>query len=244
MRAVVTTGGRIAGEYARAAGTGVKALVELHGRTMLDRCLAALRGAGATQIAVVGGAEVRAACGACVDAFVDEGATGTENLVRALRAWPDDGVPLLYAASDMPYVGSESVGDFVRRVPPGSVAMPLCEQAAFDARFPGAPPAGIALAGERVVNGDVFYLPAGAVAAVERIAGRFFEARKHPWQMARLVSPRLMVRFLFRRLGIVHLEEHAHRMLGVRAVAVRGCAPELAFDADSLAEYEYARANP
>ena len=62
VRAVVTAGGRVDGEYARLAGTTVKALAMVRGVSMLDRILDALRGAGATHIAVVGGAEVRAAC--------------------------------------------------------------------------------------------------------------------------------------------------------------------------------------
>jgi len=243
MRAVITAGGRIAGEYARAAGTGVKALARVRGATMLDRCIDALREAGASRVAVVGGSEVRASCGARVDAFVDEAATGTENLVRALRAWPDDGEPLLYATSDMPYVDGRSIRAFLERAPVDGVAMPLTAYAEFVARFPGAPPCGITLAGERVVNGDVFYIGGGLARRVEAVAGRFFEARKHPWQMARLVSPRLTIRFLFRRLRIGDLEAHARGALGLAASAVRRCPPELTFDADTLADFVYARAH-
>ncbi|HKE38107.1 MAG TPA: NTP transferase domain-containing protein [Candidatus Baltobacteraceae bacterium] len=243
MKAVVTAGGRITGEYAREAGTNVKALARVRGTTMIDRAVDALRGAGATRIAVVGGEEVRAACGDRVELIVDEAKSGTENLVRALRAWPDDGDPLIYATSDMPYVDAESVGEFLQRVPPGNVALPLAEFTDFDARFPGAPPCGITLAGECVVNGDVFYIPGGLAARVEAVARHFFEARKNPWQMARLVSPRILVRFLFRRLGIGHIETHAHRVLGVPAMAIRRCRPELAFDADTVDDYRYVSAH-
>jgi CTP:molybdopterin cytidylyltransferase MocA len=243
VRAVITAGGRIAGDYARAASTDVKALAVVRGVTMLDRCIDALRGAGATQIAVVGGSAVRDACADRVELVIDEAQSGTENLVKAMRAWPDDGAELLYATSDMPYVSAQAVSEFLERVPRNHVAMPLAEMPDFEARFPGAPPCGITLNRERVVNGDVFYLPGGSVARVEAIAKRFFEARKHPWQMASLVSPRLMVRFLFRRLGVGHVEEHARKVLGVSAVAVRRSAPELALDADTLADYEYARAH-
>lgn len=243
MKAVVTAGGRITGDYARETGTAVKALVRVRGVTMLDRVVDALRGAGATRIAVVGGEEVRAACDDRVERFVDEARSGTENLVRALRAWPDDGDPLVYATSDMPYVDARAIEEFLARVPAGHVALPLAEFEEFDARFPGAPPCGITLGGERVVNGDVFYVPGGLAAKVEAIASRFFEARKKPWQMARLVSPRILVRFLFRRLGISHIEAHAHRVLGVPALAVRGCRPELAFDADTVDDYRYVSAH-
>lgn len=240
MKAVITAGGRITGDYAREAGTAVKALVRVRGTTMLDRIVDALRGVGATRIAVVGGEEVRAACSGRVELVVDEARSGAENLVRALRAWSDDGDPLVYATSDMPYVDARTVAAFLARVPAGHVALPLTDFHVFDARFPGAPPCGITLGGERVVNGDVFYVPAGLAAKLGAIASRFFDARKNPWQMARLVSPRILVRFLFRRLGIGHIEAHAHRLLGVPALAVRGCAPELAFDADTVEDYRYA----
>ncbi len=71
----------------------------------------------------------------------------------------------------------------------------------------------------------------------------FFDARKHPWQMARLVSPGILVRFLFRRLGIGHIEAHAHGVLGVPALAVRRSPPELAFDADTIDDYRYVSAH-
>ena len=243
MRGVITAGGRIGDAYAQAAGTDVKALVEVRGVTMLDAAIDALRGAGAAEIAVVGGDAVRAACGARVERVIEAAESGTANLVKALRAWPDDGRPLLYATSDMPYVRAEHVAEFVARVPPGNVALPLAEHAAFVQRFPDAPPAGIVLGGARVVNGDVFYIPAGSFAAVEEVAQRFFDARKNPWQMARLVSARIALRYLFKRLSIAHVEGHAARVLGVPTTAVRGCAPELAFDADTFADYEYVRAH-
>jgi len=239
VKAVITAGGRITGDYAREAGTTVKALAKVRGVTMLDRIIDALRGAGAVRIAVVGGEEVRAACGDRVELVVDEARSGAQNLVRALRAWPEDGDALIYATSDMPYVDAATVGEFLSRVPAGHVALPLAEFRDFDARFPGAPPCGITLAGECVVNGDVFYVPGGLAAKVEAIASRFFDARKNPWQMAGLVSPRILARFLFRRLGIGHIEAHARRALGVPAVAVRGCRPELAFDADTVDDYRY-----
>jgi GTP:adenosylcobinamide-phosphate guanylyltransferase len=239
MKAVITAGGRIAGDYARAAGTTVKALVRVRGRTMLDGIIDALRGAGAGRIAVVGGRDVRAACGDRVERILDEAPDGAENLVKALRAWPDDEEPLVYATSDMPYVNVAAIDDFLSRVPPGHVALPLTEHAVFCHRFPGAPHCGITLAGERVVNGDVFYVPAGLADRVERVAARFFAARKYPWRMAGLVSARVLLLFVFRRLGIGHLEAHAHRVLGVPAIAIRGCKPELAFDADTFADYRY-----
>ncbi|MGC1380183.1 MAG: NTP transferase domain-containing protein [Candidatus Baltobacteraceae bacterium] len=244
MKAVITAGGRIEGAFAEAAGTSVKALAPIRGVTMLERILEAARGAGATRIAVVGGDEVRARCGPLIDRFVGESPSGSENLLRALRAWPEDGEPLLYATSDLPYVETRTLAGYVARLPQGALSIALADLSDFTARFPGAPPAGITLAGERVVNGGVFSIPGGAAEKIATIAGRLFDARKKPWLMARLVSPLALFRFVLGRLGIGDLEAIAQNALGVPARAVRGCAPELAFDVDTIAEYRYACNHP
>jgi GTP:adenosylcobinamide-phosphate guanylyltransferase len=242
--AVITAGGRVKDAYAAAAGTRVKALARVRGESMLDRAIAALRGAGIVRIAVVGGDEVRAACADRVDRVIDEGPTGAENVRRALAAWPDDGEPLVYATSDLPYVTAPAVADFIARAPHASVSIALSEAQAFDSRFPRAPAAfGITLAGERVVNGGIFLLPGHGIARVAALATRFFDARKQPWKMATLVSPLAVVRLCLGRLSVAHLEAEGERMSGLPACAVRDCMPELAYDADDLDEYRYACAN-
>jgi GTP:adenosylcobinamide-phosphate guanylyltransferase len=243
VKAVITAGGRVGDPYASVAGTDIKALARVRGKTMLDRIIDALRGAGVTSIAVVGGSEVREACGRRVERIVDESPSGAENVLRALRAWPDDDRPLLYATSDMPYVTADAVGDFVRRVPGGAIAMAVSEHAHFVTRFPAAPPSGIELARERIVNGGLFSLPCGSCADVAELATRLFDARKAPWRMATLVSPGTMLRFALGRLSVAQVEREARRLVRRPAAAVRGCAPELAFDADTVADYRYACKN-
>lgn len=243
MKAVVTAGGRIDGEYARIAGTAVKALAPVRGVTMLDTILDALRGAGITRIAVIGGAEVRVACADRVERVIAEGDSGEANILHALYAWPDDGDPLVYATSDLPYVTAGAVRDFVTRARADAVAMALCEHADYVKRFDGAPAAGIALARERVVNGGIFSLPPGSCDRVADLAARFFGARKAPWRMASLVGPAALVRLALGRLSIEAIERQAVRVVQRPCMAVRNCAPELAFDADTIADYRHACKN-
>lgn len=239
MNVVMTAGGRIAGDYAAEAGTTVKALAGVRGRTMLERAVEAARGAGATKLAVVGGDDVRAACGAAVEAVVPESASGAENLVRALRVWPAD-EPLLFLTTDLPYITAEAVGAFLAAAPDDALAMPVATPDAFYARFPGAPPFGITLGGERVVNGGAFLFPPGHTERVVGIATRFFDARKSPWKMASLLGASLAWQFATGRLTIGALEEAAPRRFGVTVKAVRESAPELCYDADTAEEYRYA----
>lgn len=243
MKAVVTAGGRIDGAFASAAGTRVKALSVVHGMTMLARVLDSLRVCGANRIAVIGGDEVRTACASAVEQFVEESPSGSENLLRALRAWPEDGEPLLYATSDLPYINAAAVRDFIDRVPTATLGVPLAEFSVYAARFPQAPPTGITLAGERVVNGGVFLLPPDSARRVAGAATAIFESRKRPWRMASLIGPAALIRFAVGRLSVANLEATALRVLQLPARAVRGCAPELAFDVDTAAEYAYATEN-
>lgn len=237
--AVITAGGRVDAAFAAEIGTDVKALAAPAGTTMVDAAIAALRECGIERIALVGGDEVRERCAALADRFISERKTGEENQRLALRAWEED-VPLLYLTSDMPFINATALRAYLEHAPAGAISMPLCEFDDFARRFPDAPPFGIALGAERVVNGGVFALPAGAAGRVEDLALRFFTARKSPLAMARLTGLPLLLRFLFRRLNISAVEARATGLLGIPAVGVRGAPPELAYDVDTLQEYRYA----
>lgn len=242
MRAVITAGARIGGAYAASAGTSIKALARVRGSTMLSRAIAAAREGGAREIAVVGGTDVRTECEGLVERVVSESDDGSENVTRALAAWHDD-EQLLYMTSDLPYVTGRSVAEFVRRAN-GALAMPLTSHAAFVRRFPGAPPFGVRLGRQRIVNGGAFSIPSGAVALVSRFGGRFFEARKRPWSMARLAGLDLLIRFAAGTLSVSDVERRAQKVLGIDVKAVADCPPELAYDADGEAEYRYALEHP
>jgi GTP:adenosylcobinamide-phosphate guanylyltransferase len=240
LKAVITAGGPIDGEFARAAGTALKALAPVRGRTMLARAIGALRDIGVERIAVVGNEEIRAAYGSAVEEIVPDGGSGTRNILSALGAWPEDGESLLYLTCDMPYISGAAMQGFVERVERDALAIPLCEHDAYVARFPGAPPAGITLGGVRVVNGGAFHIPAGSAQGIRSFATQLFEARKTPWRMATIAGPALLVRFMLGRLSIAQLEARGRFLLGIPVAAVRYCAPELGFDCDVIADYAYA----
>ena len=240
MRAVITAGGPIDGAYATRAGTTLKALAPVRRRTMLARTIDALRACGIERIAVVGNNAVRAECErvAAVTMVPDAG-TGSGNVLGALDAWPDDEA-LLYLTCDMPYIDANSLHWVLDRIEAQTLSMPLAESVDFERRFPNAPPFGISLAGERVVNAGVFHIPAGARARIHALATTMFEARKAPWKMASVAGPVVLLQFVLGRASINALEARARKILGVPVAAMRNAPPELAFDADTDAEYVYA----
>jgi CTP:molybdopterin cytidylyltransferase MocA len=243
MYAVITAGGQIDGAYAARAGTTLKALAPVRGRTMLARTIDALRACGLERIAVVGNDAIRDECERVAPVtMVPDAGTGAGNVLGALDAWPDDAA-LLYLTCDMPYVDARSLRWVLDRIEPSTLSMPLAEHAAFVQRFPGAPPFGITLAGERVVNAGVFHIPAAARARIRAFATTMFEARKAPWKMATVAGPLVLLQFVFGRASIGALERRARSVLAMPVTALRNAPPELAFDADADAEYVYALAH-
>ena len=104
MRAVITAGGLVEGEFAEAIGTRVKALAPFGSRTLLDVALDACSGAQIEGVAVIGGAEVRAHLAGRDVRAIDAALDGGTNLLRALDAWP--GERIVYLTSDMPFASA------------------------------------------------------------------------------------------------------------------------------------------
>jgi len=239
VNAVITAGGLVDGDFARALGTDVKALAQLGGSTMLDLAIDAARGAGVGKLAVIGGDAVRMHCRDRVDRVVDAAADGGENVLRALAAWED--APLLYLTSDIPFVTAQAVKRFAQRSAGFGMTMPLAAHDAYVHCFPNAPEHVIKLGGERVANGNVFFIASEAIGPIRLWATRFFSARKSKLAMARLLGPGLLLRFVLGKLTIRAIEAKAENTLGFSVAAIRDSDPEICYDVDTYEEYVYAR---
>jgi hypothetical protein len=236
--AVITAGGRVGPEFAAAIGTDIKALAPLGDGRLIDSAIRAARALDVEAIAVVGGPEVHAYCAGRVDLVVDAAEDGVENIRRALTAF--DFERLLYLTSDIPFVDGPGLADFIARSDGGAVTMALGDANVYDAAFPGAPPHTVTLGKERLANGSVFAISRPALEPLERVAGRFFRARKSLPRLALLLGPALCIRFATKRLSLAAVETRAQRLLGVSARAIRDCSPGLCYDVDDLADWAYA----
>ena len=236
--AAITAGGRANDAFAREIGASVKALAVVNGVTLLDRAIDAARGAGARRVVVIGGEHVRARCEHRVEAVLEESASGSENVRRAIASCADE--PLLLCSSDMPFVTSAAMLDFVTRARWFDLALPLAEGAEYERIYPDAPPHVTALGRDRVANGNVVYFGPGVATRAIDVAQRFFDARKSLTRMAALLGPTLLVRFATRTLRIAHVEARGHRVLGLDVRAIRAASPTLCFDIDSIDDYRYA----
>jgi CTP:molybdopterin cytidylyltransferase MocA len=238
VRAVITAGGIVGGEFASAIGTPVKALAPFSTGTLLDVAIDACAAAGIDGIAVVGGDAVREHLRDRDVRVIDAAVDGGTNVLRALDAWP--GERFVYLTSDLPFASGSGVRDLVERSDRAALAMALGCIEAYRARFPGAAAHEVALRGERIANGSAFVFAPEAVAPARALATRFFDARKSLFALARLLGPALCLRFAVKRLGVADVEAYGTRMLGLPVAALRDCDPGLCYDVDTLEEYRYA----
>ena len=238
MRAVITAGGLVDGDFAEAIGTRVKALATVGSRVLLDVVLDACAGAGIESVAVVGGAEVRTRLAGRDVRVIDAAVDGGTNVLRALDAWP--GERFVYLTSDMPFANADGLRELIARSGEFALTMALAGVAAYEARFPGAGEHSVALGGERVANGNAFVIGPTAVAPVRAFATKLFHARKSLPRLALLLGPSLCWRFATKQLTIADIEAFGRRRLGVAVGALRDCDPGLCYDVDSLDDYRYA----
>jgi len=236
--AAITAGGCVDPEFAKAIGTDVKALAPLGNRLVIDAAIDAARELGVAGIAVVGGEQVRAHCAHRVDRFIDASGDGVENIRLALGAFDFD--RLVYLTSDLPFVTGPDLAAFVTASSGAQLAMPLAEAKAYERAYPFSPTPTMALGGERFANGSAFVIDRAALGPLETLAGQFFAARKSLPRLAMLLGPALVFRFVTKQLRIGDIETRARTVFNLDARAIRGAAPSLCYDIDTIADWEYA----
>ncbi len=241
---LVPAGGRIAGEFAAAAGTEVKALAEVGGETLLARTLAGLRAAPCVRRLVVIGPEEALAearrCGA--EITVAEGSTGPDNIFRGLEALGPYVEHVLIATSDLPFLGPSAVADFLTRCPADAdLCVAIVRQEVFAEKYPGLIDTSSALSDGKFRLGSIFRARVPVLRQIRPRFDRLFAARKSDLQLARLVGGAILLRYASRRLATRHIVARAAAVLGCRGALIHSPFPEIAFDIDLPEELLFAR---
>jgi GTP:adenosylcobinamide-phosphate guanylyltransferase len=245
--AILPAGGRIAGEFAKEAGAEIKALIALDGRTVLERTLETLRATGRVERAVVIGPEelnghpaARAA-----DAVLPEGASGIDNLFHGIE-WlrthngGQHAERVLVVTTDLPFLTPEAICGFLDACPPhAAVCLPVIRREEFEARFPDSRSDFVRLRDGEWTMGCAFLVDPAKLTENRCCLERVFQARKSQIGMLRLLGLPFILRWLTKRLTVDHVEARCAQILRCMGAAVRGGAPELAFDIDLPEEYRF-----
>jgi CTP:molybdopterin cytidylyltransferase MocA len=261
VEAVLLAAGYIGGEYAQVAGTTLKAFINLHGLTVLERIITTLRSLSAINrlIVIVPSEAFRYPALQDADAVIVATDSPLANLTQAaerLRQWHGGKLPsqVLLMATDLPFLTAEAVGEFLQGCPlDADLCVPVVRWEIFarrfppDERFPKALGFWARLRDGWWRIGNVWRVNpktllerrTGAVAQLERL----FLARKNPLRLLPMLGGLFVVRYLLCRLDLDEVKRHAERLLGCHIAIITDTAPELAFDLDTLDDYRYALAH-
>jgi len=121
------------------------------------------------------------------------------------------------------------------------LAAPVVSRDAFLRTFPGAPNKFLRLArGEQVTMGSCFYFTGPTLKANFPLARDFYRHRRFPHRLAIMLGLPIILALIFKQLTLEMVERRAGQLTGA---VVRGLPTEdavLAYDIDSLENYEFA----
>ena len=250
MDCVVTAGGMPTEDdpmYAYTQGKP-KALLPFGDRTMLERVIDALQDSKSIDnIVVVGlGSDMGMTFKRPVHHLPDNGSL-VGNFIAGI-AWlreqnPELGV-VLASSSDIPLITADKIDQLVELCQPldADYYYTYATKETMEKRFPGSKRTYVKLKGLEISGGDLGMLRASTIDANQELFEALANARKHAWKIAKVVGFKMLIKFLFRRLGLAELKVEAERILAGSVRIVGLPYAELAMDADKPEQVDMLRA--
>ncbi len=241
--AVILAAGRLPLHEAQRVGVEIKALVRVGRTNALETVIAAMRASRAVRRVIVVGPRQLHGSVAAVDLWLDEGASGEENVLAGLGAAQTRRA--MVSASDVPFVLAAHVDDFLGRVPDDAdFAYPVYERDEFLASYPRGRSKFARVGTTDYTGGSLCLMTVALALRNAALIRRGFAARKSQIAMAALLGVEGVVRFAMGSLDIAHVERRIGHLTGGRVVAVRGAHPALAMDYDDALDIQYVRDRP
>jgi molybdopterin-guanine dinucleotide biosynthesis protein A len=242
MDCVITAGGRPGPDdplYPYSQGQP-KALLDMGGRTMLERVVAGLQASRYVEdIVIVGLDEVeikKLQFGRPAHSLPDQGSL-VQNALAGVH-WANQNRPgateLLLSSADVPLITGPLIDSLIDSCRPFDCVFYylMARQETMEKRFPGSKRTFVPLTDGRVAGGDIFLIQPWIADTHRETWEAMTNARKHAWKLARLVGLGTLLKYLFRRLSIADLEAIGLRFLGHPIKVVMTPHAELVMDAD------------
>lgn len=247
--AIVLAGASNDGKLETVSEASHEALIDVHGRPMIEWVLEAVRACPRIRKIVVVSPETVAEGADLAGSGAQWTACGhnvVENMLQGIAFLEKDGGPtenVLLVTSDIPLLTAEAVSDFIDRCEQceADLYYPIVSQEANEATFPGVRRTYVTLKEGVFTGGNMALLKPGVVSASRNLIEQAFAMRKKPWQLSRLLGFRFIVKLLFRRLAIREIEARITDILGCRGMAVICPYPEVGFDVDKPADLHLTR---
>jgi len=221
-------------------GAAHKALIRLGGETLLARVVGALRAAGAGRIAVISShPEVRAEIARLGAEALDEAAGPSLSVKAGAVAL---GTPLVVTTADHALLRPEWVTSFLADTPKDAdVTVLVAARTTVEAAAPGTKRTWLKLADGDWSGCNLFYLANARALGVIDLWRRVEAERKRPWKMAQILGPRMLLRYVARRLSLTDAAARLGNLAGVRAAIVETPYGLASVDVDKPADLDLVR---
>ncbi|WP_420643854.1 NTP transferase domain-containing protein [Candidatus Leptofilum sp.] len=226
-----------------------KALLDMNGRTMLERVIDALQESQSIgEIVVVGlGNDQGMTFQRPVHHTPDFGSMLKNALggIAKMRELHPKTNLVMVCSADIPTLTPEIVDAFIENCAPYDKGMVynFVDKATLEARFPNSNRTYVKLKDGLIAGGDLTLIQADLSDTNRDIWEALTNARKHAWQLARVVGFRFLLKFLLRRLSFADIEEAAFRITGRPCQVLHNPHAEIAMDADKPEQVELLRAD-
>lgn len=225
-----------------------KALIDMNGRTMLERVIDALQTSNQIKDVIVVGIE-----GDMGQSFRRpvQHLPGRGNLVSNAIAgieWllseKPDSKAVLASSADIPLLTGDIVDDYIKMCQPfdHGIYYNLVTRETMERRFPGSKRTFTKLKGIEVAGGDMTLIQTSLIDVNRALWDALADARKHAWQLARAVGFRVLIKLLIRQLSIADIEDLGTRLTQHKLKVILNEHPEVAMDADKPHQVELLRA--
>lgn len=252
MHCIVTAGGLPGPEdplYPYTQGKP-KALLDMGGRTMLERVMDALQNSKYVESIVLIGLEddMGMQFKRPIDKYLPDESSLVGNVlsgVNWLRQEYPDMKSVLFCSSDLPALTGANVDSYVESCEPfdKGIYYIFVTREEMEARFPGSKRTYTKLKGVEIAGGDIAIAQVDIADENEELWRSLTNARKNAWKLARVVGFKVLLKLLFRRLTIADIEETASRIIGRPAKIVLNAPAEMAMDVDKPEQLELLRAD-
>jgi molybdopterin-guanine dinucleotide biosynthesis protein A len=224
-----------------------KALLDMNGRTMLERVVDALQESQyVEEIVIIGlGSDLGMQFRRPVHHLPDQGGL-VSNAIAGID-WLIENRPeateFLGCSADIPLISGNMVDAYIDSCRPFDQAFYyiLVTKETMESRFPGSNRTFVKLRDADVAGGDVVIMRFDIALANRKLWEQMANARKHAWQIARAVGLRVLLKLLIRRLSVADIEATSARLIGSPVKVVFEQHAEMAMDADKPHQVELLR---
>lgn len=225
-----------------------KALLDMEGRTMLERVMDALQTAESVdRIVVVGlGSDMGMQFMRPVDKHLPDQGSMVANVLAGV-AWLREDRPdietMLFCTSDIPTITGPIVDEYIERCWPfdKGVYYILVTPEAMEARFPDSKRTYVKFKGVEGAGGDMAVARVELTDSNQELWEALSNARKHAWKLARIVGFGTLIKYLTHQLSLNEVKKQGERIISIPVEIVIDPPAELAMDADKPQQVDVLR---